>query len=404
MERTGQESQEMSQMFKVAASLEETIKLCVKATISSKDKGIRVLQKEYVNYKHVLIPKVQKAVRQVVKDRQISVYAQQKWMLDRKLTEYIKNLPYHPMTFHNQSVWVEDGKKGFYIHLKTKQDEGEAVCSLNVPSKYRSVVKKACGKNNPVLGQIELIEDNRYGWINAHIVLRLPKPKSYVPKGWIGVDVGWNNLAVSAYVNNKEKISNVEFHGKQWKTRIIQLKYLLKQYQRANRSWVKWDFRLKNTTKYTVGVIAKSIFRKARKLHAGVAMEELTFPSSTKRWLIPRYKLKVAVRTLCEREGVPFMEVPARNTSITCNRCGYAVKENRNGEVFKCLNCGYEVNADMNAAVNVAKAAISRGYMPLDKTVRLHAEAGGHVARPLSSDEPMTLEVGVNSKNAEVKK
>ena len=39
-------------------------------------------------------------------------------------------------------------------------------------------------------------------------------------------------------------------------------------------------------------------------------MEKLTFNSSTKRWLIPRYKLMIAVKTLCER-GVPFKLVPA---------------------------------------------------------------------------------------------
>jgi len=138
----------------------------------------------------------------------------------------------------------------------------------------------------------------------------------------------------------------------------------LKMYARAAKSWKVWNFRLANVTRYTVGVIAKEITEKARKLKAGVAMEKLTFQSSMKRWLIPRYKLRTATKTLCEREGIPFTEVPATGTSIKCNRCGYLDESNRNGEVFHCLRCGYEANADFNAAVNIAKAAIGVGYMP----------------------------------------
>lgn len=366
--------------------MEETIKLCVKAVISPRDRDIRKLMREYEIYKKVLISRTQQAVRQVVKDRTITVYSQQKWMVDRKLTRYLNNLPLHPMPFHNQSVWIENQNGYFLIHFKTKQ-EGEAVCHLKIPLKYRGLIEKACGKNNTILGQVELKEDHKYGWINVHIVLRLPKPEPYAPKGWIGVDVGWNNLAVSTHFNKEGKISNVTFHGKLWKTRIIQLKYLLRQYQRANRSWVKWNFRLKHVTKYTVGCIAKEIVEKAKRLHAGVAIEKLNFRSSTKRWLIPRYKLRTAIKNLCERQGTPFMEVPARNTSITCNRCGYIDKMNRNGKIFHCRKCGYKINADLNASVNIAKEAILTSYKLVSKEARLYAKTSGEVATPLSPNE-----------------
>lgn len=347
--------------------MEKTIKLCVTGTIPPRDRGIRVLQKEYFNYKKTLIPKVQGAVRQVIKDRNIKVYAQQKWILDKKLREYIKNLPFHPMTFHNQSVWLEEKKGHFYIHIKTKQEEGEIFCYVGIPSKYHSLIQKACGKDNPVLGQVELIEDRKYGWINTHITLRLPKPEPYEPKGWVGVDVGWNCLAVSAFVTEDE-IKDVTFHGKDFKTRILQLKYLLKQYQRSGRSWKKWNFRLKNVTKYAVGKIAKEIVEKAEKHQAGIKLENLTFPSHTKRFLIPRYKLKCAMQTLCERKGIPFKLVNPRNTSITCPKCGFISKANRTGKIFHCQKCGYQANADYVATVNIArKGDIAIGYKPTAK-------------------------------------
>lgn len=103
----------------------QKIVLCVKGIIPPRDRGTEVLTKEYRTYKGDLIPKVQEAVRAVVKDRSIKVYAQQKWMIDQKLTRYLR-LPFHPMPFQNQSVWIEKTEKGrFYIHLKTKQEEGE---------------------------------------------------------------------------------------------------------------------------------------------------------------------------------------------------------------------------------------------------------------------------------------
>jgi transposase len=390
----------------------ETIKVCVKGTISPKSKGIRTLQEELDDFKKVLIPRVQKAVRRVVKDRSITVYGQQKWMLDRKITKYIQNLPFHPMAFHRQSVWLEEKGERFYIHLKTKQEGKEAVCPLEIKRKYLknwSEIEKACGLDNPILGQVELIEDNKYGWINCHIVLRLPKPEPYKPKGWLGVDVGWNKLATSilASSNPHLKFYNPTVHCKNFKTQIIQLKYLQKQYARKGRSWKKWDFRLKNTVKYAVGVAAKEIVSKAKSNKAGVALEDLTFQSQTKRWLIPRYKLMVAVKTLCERQGVPFKLVPAQYTSMLCPKCGNRESEklaekrgkskkerekiflerigqNRNRTRFKCIDCGYQADADITAAMNIA--AIALGLAPKAKEATGLPAVSGHVARPLSTE------------------
>jgi len=33
--------------------------------------------------------------------------------------------------------------------------------------------------------------------------------------------------------------------------------------------------------------------------------------------------------------------------------CGYIDKNNRHGSAFKCKNCGFELNADLNASRNI---------------------------------------------------
>lgn len=53
------------------------------------------------------------------------------------------------------------------------------------------------------------------------------------------------------------------------------------------------------------------------------------------------------------RGGI-LVEVPAKNTSLTCNVCGHARKGNRLTQAgFCCLQCGHEANADINAARNI---------------------------------------------------
>ncbi len=52
--------------------------------------------------------------------------------------------------------------------------------------------------------------------------------------------------------------------------------------------------------------------------------------------------------------GGQLVEVDYRYTSQRCSSCGHTAKENRQSQaVFKCLACGYEENADINAAKNI---------------------------------------------------
>jgi hypothetical protein len=368
----------------------ERIILTVRGVIDARDGGIRALLREYKEYKREFYIQVRDALAPIVKNREIPVYGQQKWNLLQDFQQYIQNYAFHPMPFHNQSVTINKSEEGFSItfkiHPKNRGSEGNPTCRLYVPKKYRNWLEKACGENNSMLGEVRILEDKQYGRLNVHITLRLTKPDPYEPKGWVGVDIGWNKLASSIFcsANPSLKFSNPTVHGKEYKTRIIQLKHLLKQYARKGKAWKKWNFRLKHTIRYAVGVVTKEIIEKAKRYEAGVAMEELSFRCQTKRWLIPRYQLMVAVRNICERQGIPFKLVSAKNTSITCPKCDYANKSNRNGKRFKCQKCGYQADADIVASMNIGREAIDIGLMPVPKTSRLNAEEGREVATRLS--------------------
>ena len=51
-------------------------------------------------------------------------------------------------------------------------------------------------------------------------------------------------------------------------------------------------------------------------------------------------------------------------TSQTCSGCGYIHKDNRKGEVFECISCGMEMDADYNASINIHMKGINSTHYP----------------------------------------
>jgi putative transposase len=65
--------------------------------------------------------------------------------------------------------------------------------------------------------------------------------------------------------------------------------------------------------------------------------------------------MKNVVQRLCIREGIQFSLVNPRYTSKTCPICGHIHDNNRKTqEHFKCVKCGFSMNADHVAALNIA--------------------------------------------------
>jgi putative transposase len=57
-----------------------------------------------------------------------------------------------------------------------------------------------------------------------------------------------------------------------------------------------------------------------------------------------------------EEAGRQLVVVNPRHTSQTCAHCGHVDKDSRHGTVFRCVGCGHEDHADVNAAVNILRA------------------------------------------------
>lgn len=55
--------------------------------------------------------------------------------------------------------------------------------------------------------------------------------------------------------------------------------------------------------------------------------------------------------------GNKFVLVPARGTTQTCNNCGHLpeIRVELNVRTYKCVECGHEMDRDLNAALNILK-------------------------------------------------
>ena len=61
-----------------------------------------------------------------------------------------------------------------------------------------------------------------------------------------------------------------------------------------------------------------------------------------------------------EDAGRYLVAVNSRHTSQTCSHCGQVDRDSRHRTVFRCVGCGHEAHADVNAAVNILRAGLAQ--------------------------------------------
>jgi len=63
--------------------------------------------------------------------------------------------------------------------------------------------------------------------------------------------------------------------------------------------------------------------------------------------------IKQKLISLSEIEGFKLVEVSNEFRSQRCSKCGWVRKANRKGKTFKCRQCGFTLDSDLNAASNL---------------------------------------------------
>jgi putative transposase len=208
------------------------------------------------------------------------------------------------------------------------------------------------------------------GWW-LHLVVDI-KPPEFVPSGRVvGVDLGINRPAVTSDARflGQRKWKEIEF-------RYFRLKRKLqsKGTKSAKRHLKKMRRRQRLFRRDCDHVLAKQIVASAGP-GSVIVVENLTDIRSRTNQRGSRQRrrhhgwsyaqLRGFTTDKAEAIGSTVEAVDPRHTSQRCSKCGFVHRGNRRSQsVFRCRECGYEVNADLNGARNVEWKYLASIGMP----------------------------------------
>lgn len=216
------------------------------------------------------------------------------------------------------------------------------------------------------------LNKTRQGEYYINICVDLPtNPTGETPKV-IGIDLGRRDIATTSNGNSwsgkqiqatRDRYTKVRANVQSKRTRSS--RKLLRRLSGREQRFQKW---LNHN-------ISKKLVQDARQTNSALAFEDLTNireslnqkPRSkterrrTNNWAF--YQLRMFVGYKANIAGVRVVFVPPAYTSQTCSRCHHVHpikgKSYRSGKLFKCGHCGFEHDADINAALNIAALGLS---------------------------------------------
>jgi len=206
----------------------------------------------------------------------------------------------------------------------------------------------------------------RYGRYSLHVVVAIPEPIVEKSNEVVGVDLGLNRPAVT---------SNRHFLGeRRWKEqerRIFRLRRKLqaKGTKSATRHLKKLSGQLFRQRKDHDHVLSKRIVQhltpgstlvleNLTDIRERVAHKKGEGQRRMHSWSFAQFFGFVTYKA--EARGIEVTRIDPRHTSQTCSRCGYQARSNRRSQsLFLCRSCGYQLNADFNAARNIREKYVA---------------------------------------------
>jgi len=239
-------------------------------------------------------------------------------------------------------------------------------------------------RERPLFIDQRYLEGERSGWIAQH---SSPKLKS--------------NPADSRHMRNQKarrrRHKSIPM-GFNWKRRLTTLQEIARQRQAAmatyrqetrvkskkdkkyNHKWGYWRLRreykqawqkIQDLHKELAYQLATRVIAACQQAHLMVLrMEDLSWSQHSPKWKAGGFlttwqvhwffsQVQGHITDLAARIGLRVEFVNARHTSTRCSHCGHEQKENRDKKRFRCLKCGFRLDADLNAARNILVAPLS---------------------------------------------
>lgn len=223
----------------------------------------------------------------------------------------------------------------------------------------------ACYNSNYIQyikGESDLIFNK--GKFYLYQTIEVPDTEIKNVEEFIGVDMGLVELAAlsNGITFNAKKLTDYRE-----KRNRVRSSLQSKCTKNAKRILKRLSGKEKRTTTIINHTISKKIVSIAKEEGKGVAIEDLkgiTFSSKTKgkkfrtrlnRWSFSQLRRHLTYK--CLLSGVKLIDVPPAYTSKTCSNCLHIGL--RNKKTFTCKKCDSVLDADINAAKNIALLGMS---------------------------------------------
>lgn len=266
------------------------------------------------------------------------------YKLDKKTQRIFRKHSAHPYNHHVLSF----SKKADIVSISTTQGR------LKIPFIMGDYQRKFFPFRK---GEIDFMLIRNKFYIAC--VCDIDTPELIEAQGVLGVDLGIEKIATTS--------DGTVFSGKKCdavRTKMTKIKKALqkKGSKSAKRHLKKLSGRERRFKKDTNHVISKQIVSIATGTNRAIALEKLKgFKATVNRAQRERFgkwsfdELGKFISYKAQRFGIPVIFVDPKNTSKGCSCCGYIAKSNRKSQSqFSCGQCGFTLNADINAAKNIA--------------------------------------------------
>jgi len=216
-----------------------------------------------------------------------------------------------------------------------------------------------------IKGQADLLY--RKGVFYLAVTLDIPTPEPQETTDTLSVDLGIIQLATDS---TGESFSGQAVEKNRQRHQALRQRLQQRGTKSAKRHLKKLSGKQARFQKNTNHVISKRIVQKAKQQNKSIAIEELRHirqrtDSTVRRSQRNRqsnwsfWQLRSFLSYKAALAGIPLHLVDPRNTSRTCSVCGHCAKANRKSQAcFVCQSCGQRMNADINAAINIARASV----------------------------------------------
>jgi IS605 OrfB family transposase len=263
----------------------------------------------------------------------------------------------------------------------------QRICSFPAPDRVslltldgRAVMpfrfgRYAEGMLQRVRGQCDLLYRASLDTFFLAITVDAPEPTPAEVSDFLGVDLGIINIATTSdgeIINHgPHGPTMVHAHVNTVRARYSRMRTKLqkKGTKSAKRLMKQRSGREARFARDTNHCISKALVSMAQGTGRGVALEDLknirsrtTVHGKRQRRVLHSwafFQLRAFIAYKAALAGVRVRLVNPAYTSQTCSQCGHCAKANRRSQArFLCQSCGYACHADVNAAVNIGRAAV----------------------------------------------